>query len=62
MTMGQIGANSPEMASAERWKPRHAEQDKHSLRARIGTPGGRVEIRTASGGIHVQPSSDRFLV
>jgi DUF4097 and DUF4098 domain-containing protein YvlB len=33
------------------------DQDKHSLRARIGTPGGRVEIRTASGGIHVQPSS-----
>ena len=33
------------------------DQDKHSLRARIGNPGGRVEIRTASGGIHVQPSS-----
>ena len=33
------------------------DQDKHSLRARIGTPGGRVEIRTASGGIHVQPTS-----
>ncbi|HWY44266.1 MAG TPA: DUF4097 family beta strand repeat-containing protein [Candidatus Sulfotelmatobacter sp.] len=33
------------------------DQDRHSLRARIGTPGGRVEIRTASGGIHVQPSS-----
>jgi DUF4097 and DUF4098 domain-containing protein YvlB len=33
------------------------DQDKHSLRARIGTPGGRVEIRTASGGIHLQPSS-----
>jgi len=33
------------------------DQDKHSLRARFGTPGGRVEVRTVSGGIHVQPSS-----
>ena len=33
------------------------DQDKHSLRAHVGTPGGRVEVRTVSGGIHVQPSS-----
>src|SRR5262249_60823061 len=33
------------------------DQDKHSLRAHFGTPGGRVEVRTVSGGIHVQPSS-----
>jgi DUF4097 and DUF4098 domain-containing protein YvlB len=33
------------------------DQDKHSLHARVGTPGGRVEVRTVSGGIHVQPSS-----
>ena len=33
------------------------DQDKHSLRARVGTPGGRVEIHTVSGGIRVQPAS-----
>ena len=33
------------------------DQDKHSLRARVGTPGGRVEIHTVSGGIRVQPTS-----
>src|SRR5262249_46618555 len=33
------------------------DQGKHSLRARIGTPGGRVEVRTVSGGIHVTPAS-----
>lgn len=33
------------------------DQDKHSLRARVGTPGGRIEVRTASGGIRIQPSS-----
>jgi len=33
------------------------DQGKHSLRAHVGTPGGRVEVRTVSGGIHVQPSS-----
>ncbi|GAC1630233.1 MAG: hypothetical protein NVS9B14_00570 [Candidatus Acidiferrum sp.] len=33
------------------------DQDKHSLRARFGTPGGRVEVRTVSGGIRVQPTS-----
>lgn len=33
------------------------DQDKHSLRARFGTPGGRVEVRTISGGIRVQPAS-----
>jgi DUF4097 and DUF4098 domain-containing protein YvlB len=33
------------------------DQDKHSLRARVGTPGGRVEVRTISGGIRVQPAS-----
>jgi len=33
------------------------DQDKHSLRARVGTPGGRVEVRTVSGGIRVQPAS-----
>jgi hypothetical protein len=33
------------------------DQGKHSLRARVGTPGGRVEVRTASGGIRIQPSS-----
>jgi hypothetical protein len=33
------------------------DQDKHSLRAHVGTPGGRVEVRTASGGIRIQPSS-----
>ena len=33
------------------------DQDKHSLRARVGTPGGRVEVRTASGEIRIQPSS-----
>jgi hypothetical protein len=33
------------------------DQDKHSLRARFGTPGGRVEVRTISGGIHVQPAT-----
>jgi DUF4097 and DUF4098 domain-containing protein YvlB len=32
-------------------------QDKHSLRARIGNAGGRVEIRTVSGGIRVEPAS-----
>jgi DUF4097 and DUF4098 domain-containing protein YvlB len=33
------------------------DQDKHRLRARVGTPGGRVEIHTISGGIRVQPAS-----
>lgn len=33
------------------------DQDKHSLRARFGTPGGRVEVRTISGGIRVQPAT-----
>ncbi|MBS1868025.1 MAG: hypothetical protein JSS69_19100, partial [Acidobacteria bacterium] len=33
------------------------DQGKHSLRARVGTPGGRVEVRTASGGIRIGPSS-----
>ena len=33
------------------------DQDKHSLRARIGNAGGRVEIHTISGGIRVQPTS-----
>jgi len=33
------------------------DQGKHSIRAHVGTPGGRVEVRTVSGGIHVQPSS-----
>jgi hypothetical protein len=33
------------------------DQDKHSLRARVGNPGGRVEIHTVSGGIRVEPAS-----
>jgi len=33
------------------------DHDKHSLRAHFGTPGGRVEVRTISGGIRVQPAS-----
>jgi len=33
------------------------DQEKHSLRARVGTPGGRVEIHTVSGGIRVEPAS-----
>jgi len=33
------------------------DQDKHRLRARVGTPGGRVEIHTVSGGIRVEPAS-----
>jgi len=33
------------------------DQDKHSLRARVGNSGGRVEIHTISGGIRVQPAS-----
>jgi DUF4097 and DUF4098 domain-containing protein YvlB len=33
------------------------DQDKHSLRARVGNAGGRVDIRTVSGGIKVQPAS-----
>lgn len=33
------------------------DQGKHSLRARVGNPGGRVEIHTVSGGIRVQPAS-----
>ena len=33
------------------------DQDKHSLRARVGNAGGRVEIHTVSGGIRVQPAS-----
>lgn len=32
------------------------EQGKHSLRARVGTGGGRVEVRTASGEIHISAS------
>jgi DUF4097 and DUF4098 domain-containing protein YvlB len=33
------------------------DQDKHSLRARVGSAGGRVEIHTVSGGIRVEPAS-----
>ena len=33
------------------------DQDKHSLRARVGNAGGRVEIHTVSGGIRVEPAS-----
>lgn len=33
------------------------DQDKHSLRARVGNAGGRVEIHTVSGGIKLQPAS-----
>jgi len=33
------------------------DQDKHSLRARMGNAGGRVEIHTVSGGIRVEPAS-----
>jgi len=33
------------------------DQDKHSLRARVGNAGGRVEIHTISGGIRVEPAS-----
>jgi len=33
------------------------DQDKHSLRARVGNAGGRVEIHTISGGIKVEPAS-----
>ena len=33
------------------------DQDKHSLRARVGTAGGRVEIHTVSGGIRLQSAS-----
>jgi DUF4097 and DUF4098 domain-containing protein YvlB len=33
------------------------DQDKHSLRARVGNAGGRVEIHTVSGGIRVEPVS-----
>jgi len=32
------------------------EQGKHSLRARVGNGGGRIEVRTASGEIHVTGS------
>lgn len=32
------------------------EQGKHSLRARVGNGGGRVEVRTASGEIHISGS------
>lgn len=33
------------------------DQNKHSLRARVGNAGGRVEIHTVSGGIRLQPGS-----
>jgi len=33
------------------------DQGKHTLRARVGNAGGRVEIHTVSGGILVQPAS-----
>jgi Putative adhesin len=33
------------------------DQDKHSLRARVGSAGGRVEIHTVSGGIRLEPAS-----
>jgi len=33
------------------------DQNKHSLRARVGNAGGRVEIHTVSGGIRLQPAS-----
>jgi DUF4097 and DUF4098 domain-containing protein YvlB len=33
------------------------DQDKHSLRARVGNAGGRVEIHTVSGGIKLRPAS-----
>jgi DUF4097 and DUF4098 domain-containing protein YvlB len=45
---GQINAGIPIVIE---------DQDKHSLRARVGNAGGRVEIRTVSGGIRVQPAS-----
>ena len=32
------------------------EQGKHSLRARMGNGGGRVEVHTVSGEIHVSAS------
>jgi hypothetical protein len=32
------------------------EQDKHSLRAHVGSSGGRIEVRTISGGINVRGS------
>jgi len=45
---GQINAGIPIVIE---------DQDKHSLRARVGNAGGRVEIHTTSGGIKVQPTS-----
>jgi hypothetical protein len=45
---GQINASIPIVIE---------DQDKHNLRARVGNAGGRVEIHTVSGGIHVQPAS-----
>jgi DUF4097 and DUF4098 domain-containing protein YvlB len=45
---GQINAGIPIVIE---------DQDKHSLRARVGNAGGRVEIHTISGGIRVQPTS-----
>jgi DUF4097 and DUF4098 domain-containing protein YvlB len=45
---GQINAGIPIIIE---------DQDKHSLRARVGNAGGRVEIHTISGGIKVQPAS-----
>ena len=45
---GQINAGIPIVIE---------DQDKHSLRARVGNAGGRVEIHTISGGIKVQPTS-----
>ena len=45
---GQINAGIPIVIE---------DQDKHSLRARVGNAGGRVEIHTISGGIKLQPAS-----
>jgi DUF4097 and DUF4098 domain-containing protein YvlB len=45
---GQINAGIPILIE---------DQDKHSLRARVGNAGGRVEIHTVSGGIRLQPAS-----
>jgi DUF4097 and DUF4098 domain-containing protein YvlB len=45
-TSGEIRADVPIMIE---------EQGKHSLRAQIGTGGGRVEVHTISGEIHLAP-------
>jgi hypothetical protein len=33
------------------------EQGKHSLRAHVGNGGGRIEVRTVSGEIHISGSN-----